>query len=438
MERLISLVGLFAMVGCAWLMSSHRSRVSWRVVVGGMILQFVLGLLVLKTTGGRMLFEHAGNTFNSLLDCVDEGSKTVFGMPLYAEQQDGGFAPTADGQRTPTSVAISGFEDHYVAFKVLPTIIFFSSFMSILYYLGIVQIVVSGVAWVMQRTLGTSGAESLSAAANIFVGQTEAPLVIKPYISAMTMSELMSIMVGGFATIAGGVLALYIGFGIDASHLITASVMSAPAALLIAKVLQPEVDEPVTLGSVTMSVERTEANIIEAAGNGAIDGLKLALNVGAMLIAFIAIMAVLNSLVAWFGGLLGYEEVWRLEQIIGLLFWPFAWLMGIPASECFLAGELLGTKIVLNELVAFSSLANIASADAAAADGNVQLSERSVTILTYALCGFANFSSIGIQLGGIGAIAPDRRTDLAKLGFRAMLGGTLAAFMTACVAGILL
>ena len=407
-------------------------------MVGGMILQFVLGLLVLKTAGGRMLFEQAGDTFNSLLDCVDEGSKTVFGTPVYAEPKNGAFAPTPDGEWTPASVTISGFEDHYVAFKVLPTIIFFSSFMSILYYLGIVQVVVSGVAWVMQRTLGTSGAESLSAAANIFVGQTEAPLVIKPYISAMTMSELMSIMVGGFATIAGGVLALYIGMGIDASHLITASVMSAPAALLIAKVLQPEVDEPATLGSVTMSIDRTEANIIEAAGNGAIDGLKLALNVGAMLIAFIAIMAVLNSLVAWFGGLLGYEEVWRLEQFIGLLFWPFAWLMGIPASECFLAGELLGTKIVLNELVAFSSLANVVSADAAATDGTVQLSERSVAILTYALCGFANFSSIGIQLGGIGGIAPDRQSDLAKLGFRAMLGGTLAAFMTACVAGILL
>ena len=311
--------------------------------------------------------------------------------------------------------------------------------MSLLYYAGLIQIVVRGVAWVMQRTLGTSGAESLSAAANIFVGQTEAPLVIKPYISTMTMSELMAIMVGGFSTIAGGVLALYIGMGVDASHLITASVMSAPAALLIAKVMQPEVEEPKTLGNVSVEIERTATNIIEAAGNGAIDGLKLALNVGAMLIAFIAIMAVLNALVAWVAALFGIQETWTLERLVGILFMPFAWLMGIPASECWIAGELLGTKMILNELVAYSRLTNIISADAALAAGAApQLSPRSVTILTYALCGFANFSSIGIQLGGIGGMAPERQTDLARIGFRAMLGGTLAAFMTACVAGILL
>jgi len=429
------------MVGFAWLLSSHKSRIAWRVVVGGMLLQFLLGIVVLRTTPGQEAFKYAGYVFDSLLNCVDEGSKTVFGFTQNAEVGEPGSAITVSdpATRTKQTSAVSGFEEHYVAFKVLPTIIFFSSFMSLLYYAGIIQIVVQGVAWVMQRTLGTSGAESLSAAANIFVGQTEAPLVIKPYISTMTMSELMAIMVGGFSTIAGGVLALYIGMGVDASHLITASVMSAPAALLIAKVMQPEVEEPKTLGNVSLKIERTATNIIEAAGNGAIDGLKLALNVGAMLIAFIAIMAVLNSLVAWIASLFGIQETWTLERLVGILFMPFAWLMGIPASECWVAGELLGTKMILNELVAYSRLTNIITADAALAAGTApQLSPRSVTILTYALCGFANFSSIGIQLGGIGGMAPERQSDLARIGFRAMLGGTLAAFMTACVAGILL
>lgn len=416
MERLISLVGLFAMVGFAWLLSSHKHRVSWRVVGVGMALQFILGLLILRTDWGRYAFESAGNVFNSLLDCVDKGSSEVFG---------------------------AGYQEHFIAFKVLPTIIFFSSLMSILYHMGVVQVLVQGVAWLMQKTLGTSGAESLSAAANIFVGQTEAPLVVRPYISSMTESELMSVMVGGFATIAGGVLAAYIGMGIDASHLITASVISAPAALLIAKVLQPEVDEPRTLGVVKVEVERTAANFLEAAGNGAIDGLKLALNVGAMLLAFIALVAVANAMIGWFCGVIG-SDVWTLEQLIGLVFYPFAWLMGIPQQDCRIAGELLGTKMVLNEFVAYAQLGQIVSPPAvAAAAGSVaepvkQLSERSIMILTYALCGFANFSSIGIQLGGIGSIAPDRKSDLARLGLRAMLGGTLAAFMTACIAGILL
>jgi len=409
MERLISAVGLFAMVGFAWLLSSHKTKVSWRVVVGGMALQFGLGLLVLRTYSGRLVFERAGDIFNALLDCVDQGSMTVFG---------------------------TDFAEHFIAFKVLPTIIFFSSFMSILYYLGIVQTLVRAVAWVMQKTLGTSGAESLSAAANIFVGQTEAPLVIRPYVSTMTQSELMSVMVGGFATIAGGVLAAYVDMGIDASHLITASVISAPAALLIAKVLQPEVEEPKTLGNVTVEVERTATNFVEAAGNGAIDGLKLALNVGAMLIAFVALVAVANSLIAWICQFAGWET-WTFQQLIGICFYPFAWLMGIPQQDCWVAGELLGTKMILNEFVAYQDLGNIVSPPKGT-EATKQLSERSATILTYALCGFANISSIGIQLGGIGGIAPERKTDLAKLAFRAMLGGTLAAFMTACIAGILL
>lgn len=429
MERIISAFGLFSMVGFAWLMSSHKSKVSWRIVVGGMLLQFVLGVLILRTSPGRMTFEYMGGTFNALLDCVDEGAATVFGPSSYPDFEAGQMQPSSE----PRPDYVTGFRDHYIAFKVLPTIIFFSSFMAILYHIGVVQVIVQGVAWVMQKTLGTSGAESLSAAANIFVGQTEAPLVVKPYINSMTQSEIMSVMVGGFATIAGGVLAAYIGMGIDASHLMTASVISAPAALLIAKILQPEVEEPQTLGTVKIEVERTATNFIEAAGNGAIEGLKLCLNVGAMLIAFVALVAVVNAIMAWLCGQVGLEQAWTLEQIIGYLFYPFAWLMGIPVQDCQLAGQLLGEKIILNEFVAFAHLGRIIGAD-----GGSALTDRSTVILTYALCGFANISSIGIQLGGIGGIAPERKSDLAKLAVRAMLGGTLAAFMTACIAGILL
>lgn len=413
MERWISALGLFSMVGVAWLLSSHRRCVPWRVVGGGLFLQFALGLLVLKTTLGQSVFVVLGRFFQGVLDYVDVGSEFVFG---------------------------EGFGEHFIAFKVLPTIIFFSSFMSILYYLGIVQRLVSAMAWLMQRTLGTSGAESLAAAANVFVGQTEAPLVVRPYISGMTQSELMSLMVGGFATIAGGVLAAYVGMGISAEHLLTASVISAPAALLIAKVLEPEVDRPETLGQVQLKVERTATNLIEAAANGAADGLKLALNVGAMLIAFVALIAMANACVGWIGSQFNYvdQHAWTIEKGLGFSFYPFAWLMGIPEHECPLAGQLLGTKIVVNEFFAYERLGEIVSSGSELPEIQRQLSQRSVTILTYAMCGFANFASIGIQLAGIGGVAPERKTDLARLGLRAMIGGNLAAFMTACVASLLL
>lgn len=412
MERIVSALGLFSMIGFAWLLSADRRKVSWRVVAGGLLLQFVLGIVLLRTTPGRLFFDQLGKLFNTLMSCVDVGSSEVFG---------------------------AGYEEHFIAFKVLPTIIVFSSLMSVLYYLGIIQLVVQGAAWLMQKTLGISGAESLSAAANIFIGQTEAPLVVRPYISSMTRSELMSVMVGGFATIAGGVFAAYVGMGIPANHLVTASVISAPAALLISKVLQPEVNTPKTLGSVSISVENPATNLIEAAGDGAIAGLKLALNVGAMLITFIALVAIVNACLAWLGGLLRFEETWTLQSMLGVLFLPFAWLMGIPYEDCHVAGELLGTRMVLNEFVAYQQLGQIIAANQGVADGSqAQLGERSVVILSYALCGFANFASIGIQLGGIGGIVPERKGELAQLGFRAMLGGTLAAFMTACVAGILL
>ncbi len=404
MERAVSALGLFVMMGLAWAMSSHRRRVSLRVVGGGLLLQLVFALLVLKTGPGRQFFSWLGDIFRRLLDFVDAGAEFVFG-PRFA--------------------------DFYIAFKVLPTIIFFSSLMALLYHFGIMQWLIRMVAIVMQRSLRTSGAESMSAAANIFVGQTEAPLVIRPYVESMTRSELMAVMVGGFATVAGGVLAAYVGMGIDAGHLITASVISAPAALLVAKLLQPEVDEPQTLGTVRGRVERTSVNALDAIARGAADGVKLAINVAAMLIAFLALIALVNALLGWAGGHFG--QTWSLEGGLGYLFAPFAWLMGIESGECLRAGELLGIKMVANEFIAYQRLADVMAAE----DPAARLSDRTMLILTYALCGFANFGSIGIQIGGIGPLAPSRKSDLARLGFRAMLGGTLAAFMTACIAGVL-
>lgn len=404
MERVVSLFGLFAMMGFAWLLSSNKRRISLRVVGGGIALQFLFAGLTLHTRGGRELFRLAGNFFTNLLNYVDAGSSFVFGRE---------------------------FTEHFFAFKVLSTIVFFSSLMSVLYYLGIMQWIINVFAIVMQATLRTSGAESLSAAANIFVGQTEAPLVVRPYVQEMTDSELMSVMVGGFATVAGGVLAAYVGMGINASHLLTASVISAPAALLIAKIIQPEIHQPKTLGRVEAQIDQRAVNLIHAASIGAADGVKLALNVGGMLIAFLALIAMADGGLGWIGERFGQE--WSLELALGYAFAPFAWLMGVEWKDCMRVGELLGLKMVANEFVAYERLARwiVPGSD-------VSISERSQVIATYALCGFANFGSIGIQIGGIGGIAPDRQADLARLGFRAMLGGTLAAFMTACVAGVLL
>ena len=405
-QKLISLLGLFVMMGLAWLMSSNRSKVSLRVVFGGLLLQFLFAFLILNTVPGREFFQFLGDTFKKLLGCVDEGTDFLFGGLVKGE---------------------TGL----IALKILPTIIFFSAFMSILYHLGVVQVVIRAMAWAMQKTLRTSGAESLSAAANIFVGQTEAPLVIKPYVSTMTNSELMAVMVGGFATVAGGVLAFYVQLGIDAGHLLVASIISAPAALLIAKLLQPEVEESKTLGDVRVEVPKQSVNIIDAVARGTITGVKLAINVGAMLIVFIALIAVINGLLGWFGGHFGWEL--SLERIFGYVFWPFAWLMGVETGDCSKVGQLLGIKMVTNEAVAYIKMGEWLKAG-----GDLAISERSKNIATYALCGFANFASIGIQLGGIGPLAPERQGDLARLGLRAMLGGTLAAFMTACIAGILL
>jgi len=331
-----------------------------------------------------------------------------------------------------------GFKEHFFAFKVLPTIIFFSSLAAMLYYLGIMQWVVKSMAILMQRLMGVSGAESLSASANVFLGQTEAPLLVKPYIAGMTLSELNAVMIGGFANISGSLIAAFSSLGLSAGHLVTASVISAPASLLIAKVLVPETERPATLGTVTTEAPQQGANLIEAAAIGAADGVKLAINVAAMLIAFIALIAMLDSAIHGLGYGISYvtqSDVgsnWSLSVLLGYLFAPIAFVIGIDSQDCLAAGQLLGKKMFANEFVAYNELAQWQLVDS-----TVRLSPRSVTIMTYALCGFANFSSIGIQIGGLGGMAPERQSDIARLGLRAMLGGTIVNCMMGCIAGVL-
>ena len=412
MEQLISLAGYFVLILLAWTMSSHRWRFPWRIVLAGTALQFALAVITLKTTPGLVFFDAVGDFFTLMLDFSDAGAAFVFGPD---------------------------FKLHFFAFKVLPTIIFFSCFMSVLYYIGLMQWIVKGMAWVMQKTLGTSGAETLSAAANVFLGQTEAPLVIKPYLPGMTISELNAVMVGGFANISGGVLAAFVGMGIDAGHLVTASVISAPASLLIAKIIEPETGVPQTLGRVRLEVPPLGVNLIEAAAIGTIDGLKLALNVAAMLIAFMALIAMGDYAVQWIGDQVAsgtgwqWAGTWSLQNALATAFAPLARILGIPWQDCGRAGELLGIKMFANEFVAYSKLGEWMQPGS-----GVELAERSKIILTYALCGFSNFASIGIQIGGLGGLAPERQSDLARLGLRAMLGGTLATLMTATIAGVLL
>tara|TARA_Y100000780_G_C13696127_1_gene423400 strand:- start:149030 stop:150247 length:1218 start_codon:yes stop_codon:yes gene_type:complete len=402
LERLISLIGLLSMLAVGYAFSSHRKKINWKTVISGLFLQIFLGLIILKTSVGKTVFEGARSFFTGILSYTNEGSEFIFG-----------------------SLMNTGKFGFIFFVMVLPTIIFMSSLMSILYHLGVMQIIIKATAKVMVKVMGTSGAESLSAAANIFAGQTEAPLVVKPFIGKMTRSELMALMTGGMATVAGGVLAAYVGMGIDAGHLLAASVMSAPAALVCAKILIPEVEESSTKGEVSLDLPKTTANLIDAAATGAGDGLKLALNVGGMLLAFIALIALFNGALGWVGALVGYPEL-SLELITGYLFAPFAFLMGVPSEDILNVGTLLGKKLIINEFVAYLDLQQMIP----------QLKERSVVISTYALCGFANFSSIAIQVGGIGTIAPERRQDLAKLGMYSLLGGTLACFMTACIAGL--
>ncbi|HUG42243.1 MAG TPA: nucleoside transporter C-terminal domain-containing protein [Longimicrobiales bacterium] len=435
-QRLVSVLGLIAILLIAWALSVERRRVDWRILAWGLGLQLMFALFILKTPIGEAMFAALNDVIVALLGFTTDGARFLFGnlvdnaVPVRGAGE-GAFAQTGA----------------FFAFSVLPTIIFFSSLMTLLYHLGIMQAMVKGMAWVMMRTMRTSGAETLSAAGNIFVGQTEAPLMIKPFVERMTMSELNAVMTAGFATVAGGVMAAYVGllvahFPDIAGHLLAASVMSAPAALVVAKLMYPEREEPVTRSSLKVTVESPDANVIDAAARGASEGLTLALNVGAMLLAFIAIIALLNALIAlvagWTGldglliatGALAPGQHLTLEAMLGWILAPLAWLMGVPWGDAVEVGSLLGIKTVANEFVAYLQLSAMLA-------GGADLSPRSIVIATYALAGFANFSSIAIQIGGIGGIAPSRRSDLSRLGLRAMIGGSLAAFLTATIAGIL-
>ncbi|UPT76043.1 MAG: NupC/NupG family nucleoside CNT transporter [Elusimicrobiota bacterium] len=414
LERSTSFLGLFALVGICWLISTDRKKVDWKLVAWGMALQLLFGVLVLKTGPGLWFFQKLNAGTMALLGFTNEGTKFLFGSFVTGQIE----APMIN-----------------FAFNVLPTIIFVSALMTVGYHIGLMQWIVDLFAVVMYKTMKTSGAETLSTAANIFVGQTEAPLVVKPYVKDMTNSELLAIMVGGFANTAGGVLAAYVGmlhqyFPDIAGHLIAQSVMSAPAALVCAKIAMPETGTPKTLGHVKMSREKIDANVIDAAARGASEGLGLAFNVAAMLLAFIALISMLNAMLKAGGAYAGYPQV-SLENALAVIGWPFAWLMGVPVQDCWTVGKLIGVKTVLNEFVAYLQLTDILKS-------GQPLSHRSIVIASYALSGFANFSSIAIQIGGISGIAPTRRHDLAKLGLKAMVVGMIATFMTANIAGILI
>jgi CNT family concentrative nucleoside transporter len=395
-QQLLSVLGLAVFLGLCWAASTRRKSVRWRVVAWGMGLQVLFALLILKTAPGYAVFDWLSGAFARLIGFTDAGAEFVWGH-LYREKTS------------------------FVFFlHALMPIVFFSALMTLLYHLGVMQWVVCGIAKLMQRTMGTSGSETLTAAANIFVGQTEAPLVVKPYVETMTLSELHAVMTTGFATIAGGVLAAYVSFGIDAGHLVAASFMSAPAALVCAKMLYPETAESVTAGEVKVKLERTTSNVFDALCSGAADGMRLVLNVAAMVLAFLAVIAMVNY------GLGSIHPSLTLERIFGWLLYPVAFLMGVPREDCARVGELLGQRMVANEFVAYLRMREL------------EMSARAHVIATYAFCGFANFGSIAIQIGGISTVAPSRRADLARLGLRAMLAGTIASFLTASIAGALL
>lgn len=405
MGRFTGILGLFVLLGIAYGLSNNRKAINWRLVGWGMGLQIFFALFILKTPIGRPFFGGVDSVINKLLGFSDAGSDFLF--------------------KSFGSGVVEGPLLNF-AFRVLPTIIFFSSLMAILYHMGIMQFVIKWIARAMQKTMKTSGAETLSISANIFVGQTEAPLMIRPFVNKMTQSELMAVMTGGFATVAGGVMAIYVKILSDipgiAGHLMAASIMSAPAALVVAKIIYPEVETAETKGGLKITIDKPDDNVMEALSRGATDGLKLAANVGAMLVAFVAIIAMVNAVL----GLVGLS----MQQIFGWIFSPLAWTMGVPWNEADIMGTLMGEKLVLTELIAYGNLSELRGAGG--------ISDRTATIASYALCGFANFASVGIQLGGIGSIAPKRRKDLAKLGLKAMFGGAIASWLTASMAGILL
>lgn len=417
LERWPGLLGITVFLLLAWACSLDRRRFPWRIVLTGLALQFAFAVLILKTRLGRAVFEGAQAAVTKLIGFANDGARLVFGPLADGDALTRGFGP---GNALILAVTITA------------TIILIAALSSLLYHWGVLQRVVAAFGWVMRRVMGASGSESLAAAANIFMGQTEAPLVVQPYLKTMTRSELMALMTGGMATIAGGVGAVYASLGVAAGeanmagHLLTASVMSAPAALLMAKIILPETAVSLTAGGAAAQVERTTRNTVDALCTGAGDGLKLSLNVLAMLIAFTAVVALANFLLGLVLEPLAGRAL-TFQQIFGWLNAPLAWLMGVPARDCALVGQFLGERIVLNEFVGFLSLTGQRGA----------LEPRSFVIATYALCGFANFASIAIQIGGIGALAPERRADLADLGLRAMVGGLLACYLTACLAGLL-
>lgn len=417
------LFGLAVLIGIAWLFSNNRRAVDWKLVITGIALQIGFAAIVLLVPGGRDVFDALGRGFVKVLSFVNEGSNFIFGGLMDINKV--------------------GF---IFAFQVLPTIIFFSALMGVLYHLGVMQMVVRGMAWAITKVMRVSGAETTSVCASVFIGQTEAPLTVRPYIPKMTESELITMMIGGMAHIAGGVLAAYVGMlgGGDpnaqafyAKHLLAASIMAAPATLVIAKLLVPETGTPLTRGTVKMEVEKTTSNVIDAAAAGAGDGLRLALNIGAMLLAFIALIALLNAPLTWLGEVSGLQTLLgkptNLSTLLGYVLAPIAWVIGTPWGDATTVGALIGQKVVINEFVAYTELAQIVNGQVP----GVALSEEGRLIATYALCGFANFSSIAIQIGGIGGLAPERRADLARFGLRAVLGGSIATFMTATIAGVL-
>lgn len=402
MERGISLIGIVVFIGISYALSVNRKAIRWRTIAWGLALEFGFALLILKTPWGLKFFKSLGDIVANFLSYSDVGAKFVFG---------------------------DSYKDHLFAFQILPTIIFFSAFISILYHYGILQWVVNGLAWVMMKTMQTSGAESLSTAGNIFLGPTESPLIVKPYVALMTQSELFAVMTGGFATVAGGVLGAYLSFGVPAEHLIAAFFMTAPTALVVAKILYPETELSETAGNVKMDVKTNYVNAIDAATTGAIDGVKLAVNVGVMIIAFLGLLAVVNALLGWIGAIVLLPQL-SLEWILSFVMAPFAFLMGVPLSDCMQVGALLGKKTILNEFIAFLDLKTVIE--------KKQISERGIIIATYALCNFANIGSIGITIGGITGMAPHRQHDLARMGVKSMIGGLLAGFITAAIAGMLI
>ncbi|MBO1055052.1 MAG: NupC/NupG family nucleoside CNT transporter [Dolichospermum sp. JUN01] len=402
MERTISFLGICVFIGICYALSVNRQAVRWRTVAWGLGLEFILAIVILKTPWGLHLFKSLGNIVGNFLAFSDVGAKFVFG---------------------------ENFKDHLFAFQILPTIIFFSSFISILYYYGILQRVVNALAWLMMKTMKTSGSESLSCAGNIFLGPTEAALMVKPYLANMTKSELHAVMTGGFATIAGGVLGAYLFFGIPPEHLIAAFFMTSPVSLIVSKIMYPETEVSETTGTVNIEIKSNYVNVLDAATSGAIDGVKLAVNVGVIIIAFLSLLAAVNASLSWLGSLVSYPQL-SLEWMLSFVMFPVAWLMGIPWSDCGQVGALLGKKTILNEFIAYLDLGEMIKKQ--------EISQRSAIIATYALCNFANIGSIGITIGGMTGIAPNRQQDLARMGVRTMIGGLLAGFITAGIAGILI